>query len=81
MSSCRQTGKWIREEREAELGRGWKPGLERVGDTPLKPKSWVGAGDCRGTGTWIRQGREAELETARKPGLKRVDDTLSEPKS
>ena len=26
-----------------------------MGDTPSKPKSWVGAGDCRGTGSWIRE--------------------------
>ena len=57
---------WTREEEEAGLGRERKPGLERVGDTPLKPKSWVGAGDCRGTGTWTREEMEAGLGRGRK---------------
>ena len=53
--------------REAGLGKERKLGLKRVGDTHLKPKSWVGAGDCCGTGAWTREGREAWItnETAR----------------
>ena len=40
-----------KDDREVGLGRKRKPGLKRVGDTELKLKSWVGAGDCRGTRT------------------------------
>ena len=50
-----------RERKEAELGRERKLGLKGVGDTQLKPKSWVGARDCRGTGTRTREGKEAGL--------------------
>ena len=45
---CRGTGTWIREGREAGLGRERKLGLKRVGDTQLKSKSWVGAGGATG---------------------------------
>ena len=46
-------------ERKLDYRKERKLGLKRVGDTQLKPKSWVGAWDCRGTGTWTREGKEA----------------------
>ena len=39
-----------------------------MGDTELKLKSWVGAGDCRGTGTRTKEDREAGPGRGRKPG-------------
>ena len=45
--------------KEAGQGKERNPGLKTVGDTHLKRKSWVGAGNCCGTEIWIREGPEA----------------------
>ena len=55
---------WTREG--TQRWREHKPGLKRVGDTQIKPKSWDGAKNCRGTGTWTGEKKEAGLGTERK---------------